>query len=229
MVRTILECESDLLSLEEVGILEHFKDLCCKLIAITIFGVIFMMYLPDNARYCLIRLILRTSNRWYPTSSLESFKKEVGEDGLKIAIEDLCSQFSKPIAKENNITTDGIDHVKLEPEGHLVIKQEDTPDIIDLCMDSDDEKPNLTSSLSLQSGVFDVLWPQLAGSGPPLPQSADPIHSLLASDISTIFMDSFCQNESVMTTREILDRINREQLVMLAKEMKCALRSNSKA
>lgn len=178
----------------------------------------------------MVRLILRTSNRWYPTSSLESFKKEVGEDGLKIAIEDLCSPFIDSMAKENNVTTDAIDNIKLEPEDDPVIKQEDNSEIIDLCMDSDDEKYNLASSLSLHTdGVFNVPWPQSAGSGPQLPHSADPIHSLLASDISTISMESFCQNESIMTTREILDRVNRDQLVTLAKEMKCALRPNSKA
>jgi hypothetical protein len=136
----------------------------------------------------LVRLILRTSNRWYPTSSFESFKKEVGEDGLKIAIEDLCSPFGDPTAKGNNVTTDAIDNIKLEPEDDQVIKQEDTSETIDLCMDSD-EKSNLASSLSLHTdGVFDVPWPQSAGSGPQLPQSADPIHSLLASDISTVSM-----------------------------------------
>jgi hypothetical protein len=31
MVRTVLEAESDLLSLEEVGILRRFSKLCCKL------------------------------------------------------------------------------------------------------------------------------------------------------------------------------------------------------
>jgi Fanconi-associated nuclease 1 len=185
-------------------------------------------------------LILRTPDRWYPISSLETFKKEVGEDGLKVAIEALCSFFTQPMANENSATPDVIDTVKLEPpEGDLVIKQEDPPEIIDLTMDLDDEdiKPNFATALPLTTPLtkdfFDMLWPQIAGTSQ-LPQPADPIHSdpihsLFASDISTITMNSFCQDESIMTTREILDRINRDQLVALAKEMKCALRPNSKA
>jgi hypothetical protein len=31
MVQTVLECESDLLSVEEVDILERFSKLCCKI------------------------------------------------------------------------------------------------------------------------------------------------------------------------------------------------------
>jgi hypothetical protein len=50
MVQTILKCESDLLSLEEIRILEHFKDLCCKLIPTTISGVIVMLYICQTMR-----------------------------------------------------------------------------------------------------------------------------------------------------------------------------------
>jgi hypothetical protein len=31
MVRTVLECESDLLSIDEIRILERFSMLCCKI------------------------------------------------------------------------------------------------------------------------------------------------------------------------------------------------------
>jgi hypothetical protein len=89
-------------------------------------------------------------------------------------------------------------------------------------------EPTVTVKLEPSAtDIFDELWPQRAGTSQ-LPQPVDPIHSLLSSDISSITMKSFCQNESIMTTREILDRINRDELVTLAKEMRCKLRANSK-
>lgn len=148
----------------------------------------------DSARYCLVRLLLRTSNRWYAISNLGSYKNEVGDDGLATAMKALCSLFTEPMARESKTRIEPTVTVKLEPSA---------------------------------TDIFDELWPQRAGTSQ-LPQPVDPIHSLLSSDISSITMKSFCQNESIMTTREILDRINRDELVTLAKEMRCKLRANSK-
>ena len=179
--------------------------------------------MSDNARYCLVRLILRTSNRWYPVSTLKSYKKEIGEDQLTTALKDLCSTFTIETAREIDVK------VSSElPEIDVVFKQED----LSVGIYDEDDKSNFASAIPLTgtvtSNFFDGLWHQGAGMSQ-LPQSANPIRSLLSSDISTITMDSFCQNESVMTTREILDSINKDQLVALAKEMKCKLRPNSKA
>jgi hypothetical protein len=49
----------------------------------------------DSARYCLVRLLLRTSNRWYAISNLGSYKNEVGDDGLATAMKALCSLFTE--------------------------------------------------------------------------------------------------------------------------------------
>ena len=183
----------------------------------------------DAARYCLVRLILRTSNRWYPISSLESYKAEVGEDGLGIGIKELCALFAHPVARESVRTTQAADTVKSEPLNYdVVIKQEDAPEIINLFLDLDDEdvKPDFNTPPPLTTApTKDLVWPKIAGPS----QHADPIISLLSSDISTINMEAFCQTESIMTTEDILDRINKDQLVILAKEMGCKLKPNFKA
>ena len=209
--------------MEEVEILERFSLLCCE-------GQLYFRPLngtqpsTDAARYCLVRLILRTSNRWYPISSLESYKKEVGEGGLEIGIKELCSLFTGPGPTEDTVKSE-------PPDDDVAIKQEDSPEIIDLSLHLDDEdvKPDLNtpppSTTPLTKEVFDELWPKIAGPSQP----ADPIASLFSSDISTINMEAFCQTESIMTTREILDRMNKDQLVMLTKEMGCKLKPNFKA
>ena len=48
------------------------------------------LFYTDNTRYCLVRLVLRKPNQWHAISTLQSFVKEVGEEGLKSSIADLC-------------------------------------------------------------------------------------------------------------------------------------------
>jgi Fanconi-associated nuclease 1 len=53
--------------------------------------------ITDNTRYCLVRLVLRKPNQWHATSTLQSFEKEVGEEGLLSSIADLCQPISFPM------------------------------------------------------------------------------------------------------------------------------------
>ena len=114
------------------------------------------------------------------------------------------------------------------------IKKEGSPGNLNLFEDlnADDMKPNISDSsimtTPLKKEVFDRVWPQRAGPCQ-LPQPEDPIKAVLHSDRSNILIDFFCENETVMTTQEILGRLSKELLVGLAKEMKCKVRPNSKA
>ena len=66
----------------------------------------------DNTRYCLVRLVLRKPNQWHPISTMQNLEKEVGEEGLRLSIADLCqpinchSEPNKPLVKRE-IVDDG--------------------------------------------------------------------------------------------------------------------------
>ncbi len=228
MINTVLEFEHALLSDEEIKILQRFTGLCCELFPYTIHHLPLNMNNPkDNSRYCLTRLVLRKANQWHPISSLEGFKKEVGEEGLAVAVHDLCLRLDE-LFSQDAVKLEQNDNTELEPiKPDIPIKMEDGPEIIDLSMDSDEEdvKPDITSfSVPCRTAnIFDALWPQTAR-----PSTEDPIQSVLHSNLSTIRLDCFCENESIMTTREILGRINKDQLTGLAKEMKCKIGPNFK-
>jgi hypothetical protein len=191
-------------------------------------------HLKDNARYCLIRLVLRKVNQWLPLSSLEKYTKEVGEKGLEAAVYDLCLPFGD-LYEQQPV-------VKMEPtvavsEPGISIRNEDSAGNVNLFKDLDvddvdDMNPNISDSsimtTPLRKEVFDGVWPQRAGPSQ-LPQPEDPIKAVLHSDRSNIQIDFFCENEIAMTTQEILGRLSKELLVGLAKEMKCKVRPNSKA
>ena len=173
----------------------------------------------DNARYCLTRLALRKANQWHPVSSLESYKKEVAAEGLENAILDLCLPINALMKESVLIKAEELD---------ISIKQEEPegPDIIDLTMDSDDEdvKPNIAVT-PLKWEVFGNNWSNKAG--PSSVPVQDPIQALLHSDTSIMELDFFCQDESTMTTREILGRLVKEKLLNLAKNF-CKLKPNLK-
>ncbi len=205
--------------------MRYFSDLCLFI------PLTNESHLKDNARYCLIRLVLRKVNQWLPLSSLEKYTKEVGEKGLEAAVYDLCLPFGdlyeqKPVVRMEPTVTD------LEPG--ISIKNEDSTENFNLFqdLDVDDMKPNIPDSsimtTLLRKEVFDRVWPQKAGPSQ-LPQPEDPIKAVLHSDRSNIQIDFFCENEVIMTTQEILGRLSKELLVGLAKEMKCKVRPNSKA
>ncbi|KAG6873725.1 hypothetical protein C0992_008436, partial [Termitomyces sp. T32_za158] len=125
MVNTVFKSERHLLTAKELNVLAAFASL------------------PYDARYCLVRLLLRKTNVWHTLTSMEKYKKEVGEDGLTRAISVLCH----PIRYEPEVKKE----IKEEPELRGV-------EILDLTSDSDEEetKPNIMltnpgpSSLTLE-------------------------------------------------------------------------------
>lgn len=113
------------------------------------------------------------------------------------------------------------------------IKKEDGLEVIDLTFDTDDEdvKPNVRL---LNQSTFATYWANSASSSKlPLPPAAgaprfqeDPIQALLRSNpADEIPIDFFCEDETTMSLPEILERLNKEQLMKLVRVTKCKLKS----
>ncbi|KAF9532855.1 VRR-NUC domain-containing protein [Crepidotus variabilis] len=201
MIGTVLTNEADLLSDEELTILSTFSTL------------------HYNSRYCLIKLLLRKANQWHPVSALKAYEKEVTAEGLKIAIEDLCQ--ANVGNQHRSVKTEDIE---IQSKVQLTVKAEDI--IADLSMTvGEDVKPSITEidPTSRYSTALESIWSNRAG-----PSSQDPIYAVLQTDPAVANLSFFCEGESVMSTREILGRLNKGHLVSLAKEMKCKHKSSAK-
>ncbi|KIM48589.1 hypothetical protein M413DRAFT_20952 [Hebeloma cylindrosporum] len=217
--RTVIENEPGLLSSQEVDTLEVFGKLAY------------------NARYCLARLVLRKPNQWYAISSLDKYKQEIGEDGLLVAIQDLCKPFSVLMMKSEPCDTTTRDPIpkteSLDQNIPMDVKKEDDLEVIDLTFDTDDEG-DVKPDVGLLNQSISTFWANNASSSklPPQPMAGaphlqeDPIQSLLRSNpADEVPLDFFCEDETKMSLPEILDRLNKEQLTKLVKVMKCKLKS----
>ncbi|KAF8630450.1 hypothetical protein AX17_005427 [Amanita inopinata Kibby_2008] len=187
MINMVYEHESHLLSQNEWDVFATFKCYCY------------------NARYCLVRLVLRKPDQWHALSTLSNYKKEVGEVGLIRAVTDLCRPWSEVI----NATADDIG-----PDAN--VPQRDEDGIVDStcgvyneanvsisCQNAYvDPGPSTLNSLA-SAKVFDVGWPAI---------SESPQESLQEAPL-----DSFCHDESVMDTTELLSRLSVKQLKDLIK------------
>ncbi|KAJ2913276.1 hypothetical protein MD484_g7127, partial [Candolleomyces efflorescens] len=158
-----------------------------------------------NTRYCLVRMLLLKPHHWYPVSALEKWTREVGPDGLLPSMEPLC----RPVTEF------------LSPESTPVKQEEVDPkaqaNVIDLTMDSDDDdvKPTLASlnhagPIAGPSKHSDRL------------EDMDPFRRVLRANPGDVNLDFFCEDESVMTIEELLNRMTVDQLKRLAKQNKCS-------
>ncbi|RDB22242.1 Fanconi-associated nuclease 1 [Hypsizygus marmoreus] len=180
MINTVYEHEQHLLSEKELDILEAFTKL------------------SYNARYCLVRLILRKSDTWHTVASMEKFKKEVGEEGLKHAIEHLC----QPLRD-----------MPLDTE--ISVKVEE-PEIIDLTLDSDyedEEKPIIENA---EAGPSRLGAP-VKHEEMDLKPSLDALRNPPEWDSDFEF---FCEDETKMMLYEVLCKLNGDQLRQLVKHTK---------
>ena len=117
MVKTVLEHEHVLLSEQEIDALDCFRKFCCKNTC-TIHYISLEPFNTDNTRYCLVRLVLRKPNQWHAISALQSFVKEVGEEGLESSIADLCQPINYLQAMDSS-----------KPDDPLVKREFVDPDI----------------------------------------------------------------------------------------------------
>jgi len=213
-----------------------FSKLACKHLRWPIFAK--LTRLIDNARYSLARLVLRKPNQWHAISSLDKYKQEIGEDGLLHAIQDLCKPFSVLMMKSEPCDTTTRNPIPkteiLDQNVPMDIKKEDGLEVIDLTFDTDDDEDVKPNTALLNQSTFATYWANKAsGSKLPLPPAAgaphvqeDPIQALLRSNpADEVPLDFFCEDETTMSLPEILERLNKEQLMKLVKVMKCTLKT----
>jgi Fanconi-associated nuclease 1 len=125
------------------------------------------------------------------------------------------SESNDPLVKREFVDAD----VPVKVEG------EDSREIIDLTWDSEEvEDHRQVNGLCLSPSVYNAE----AGPShlPTLP--ADPVQAILESNPAEMNISFFCENESNMTLEDILWRLNKDQLLGLAKSIKCKLLSKFK-
>ena len=162
----------------------------------------------DNARYCLVRLVLRKANSWHSITSLSSFEKRLKKEEILAALSELCKS-TVPL-EETPVS------IKQEDEASEV-KKEPGLEVIDLTFDKDEEdvKPILTetsppvysetSSTQNRTPVVDL----------------NPLQAIIQSNPGVMNLDYFCEDETTMTLEEILFKLTNPQLQELVKRMKC--------
>ncbi|KAF9469395.1 VRR-NUC domain-containing protein [Collybia nuda] len=174
MINTVRQHESHLLSEDEWVILDRYA------------------HLSYHARYCLVRLVLRKYDKWHTVPKMEKFKREVGEEGLFCALNDLCQPLNSG--------------VKVEPmDVDPPIKQEQ--EIIDLTCDTQPDDVNHSLLIPVE--------PHLEA-----PTLEDILSDPDSTDFGTLKLDFFCEDEGAMSLSDILWTLKLEDLKTLSKAVK---------
>lgn len=193
MIHTVHEHESHLLSENEWLIFNRYAHLSCGY-SLSLNINRRPEILLDSARYCLVRLVLRKCDKWHTVPKMEKFKKEVGEEGLVCALNDLCQPLN------------GV--VKAEPMDADPPIKEEGPEVIDLTFDSEDE------------GGLDDPLPIPAEPHLEVPTLDDILSDPNSTNFDALTLDYFCEDEGAMSLSEILWTLKLEDLKTLAKTMK---------
>ncbi|KAK2466642.1 hypothetical protein APHAL10511_000900 [Amanita phalloides] len=172
MVNTVYEHESHLLSQSEWDVFATLKYYCY------------------NARYCLVRLVLRKPDQWHALSSLESYKKEVGEVGLVRAITDLCRpwyEIMNGTGEELDVNADS--GMRSEVKELIIGPDEDIKISISQSYDEEAGPSNTSarSSSTLSDSDFLILSQE---------------------NLQEVRLDSFCFDESTMNMTDFLNQIS---------------------
>ena len=132
---------------------------------------------------------------------METFTREVGEEGLSRALVDLCAPFRFPVKTE---------------ETSIEISVKEEPEIVDLTVDcnEEDRKPTVINAEAGPSRLAKQYTPEL----PCVDVKSDPNHSGSLSEDPDI--DYFCRDQNTMTLIEVLDKLNIEELKVLVKSTK---------
>ncbi|KAF8237701.1 hypothetical protein L208DRAFT_1388872 [Tricholoma matsutake] len=198
MVNRVHEFEHHLLTEKEWDVLSTFSTLCY------------------NARYCLVRLLLRKADRWHTEASMETFTKEVSEEGLRRALVDLCLPFTTPVKKEG-----------MELEMDAPVKEE--PETIDLSFDSE-EKEDQKWAVTNEAGPSRLginSFPECSQID--MKPKLDDVFNHLGLDLSDPDIDFFCRDQTTMTLHEVLNKLGTEELKDLVKSTKVRPRKSVKA
>ncbi|KAM6500213.1 VRR-NUC domain containing protein [Amanita muscaria] len=178
MINTVYEHESHLLSQSEWDVFATLKCYCY------------------NARYCLVRLVLRKPDQWHALSSLGGYKKEVGEVGLVRAITDLCRPWDE-------VMNDDYSSNKEKDDGGVKVEQQVIEDLAFLEEEEDVKMALLNAE-------------EAAG---PASRAMDQ-EETCQDGFQQVQLDSFCYDESSMDTTALLSRLSVKQLQDLVKTTK---------
>jgi fanconi-associated nuclease 1 len=149
-------------------------------------------------------MMLLKTGRWCTLSSFESWKSEVGNDGLLPSILPLCQPISDLLAPPS--APKPVDETPEAPAA---------PGVIDLTLSDDDEEEGGTSTMEPGPGPSTY-------SQPPLVKTEDPIERIINnSGRDDLDLSWFCESDENMTIQELLNRMTVEQLKGLAKQNKC--------
>ncbi|PPQ99096.1 hypothetical protein CVT24_009363 [Panaeolus cyanescens] len=182
-------------------------------------------------RYCLTRLLMRKPKQWIPITSLASFYNEI-EEFATPALHFLClpidySVLNEPTREEQEAKVEAVfqqllAEIKAVNEGNNATTT--ASDVIDLTLD--EEVPKKPFATRFQT----PLPPQNAKAGPSRVPSdgEETLAEFLHRDIGEMNLDFFCEDESSMTLDDILNTLNKDQLMEMAQEFKCKLGKSPK-
>ncbi|KAH9484539.1 Fanconi-associated nuclease 1-like protein [Psilocybe cubensis] len=204
MISTVLKDEPFLLSPQEIDLLQNFS------------------MLSYNARYCLVRLVLRKADQWHPLSALTNYERELGPGSVEHAISDLCQPIEQIMNQKYEPKMEETAKTEIPPE-----RTADGHEIIDLTMYSDEEdvKPVVIPSS-----------PEISDESNPREETRvsreltpeERLHALLQPPEDEGILDRFCEDESCMSTSEVLGRLAIPQLKELGKRFRCKFKPGSK-
>lgn len=206
MVNRVHEFEPHLLTEKEWDVFSTFSKLCCTYFLAEVYSLTDQPALIDNARYCLVRLLLRKPDRWHTEASMQKFTKEVGEEGLHRALVDLCIPFTTPVKTQ-------------EMEMEIPVKEE--PEIIDLTFDFDEEEDQKWAVNNAEAGPSRLdRKPILETSLIDMKPGLDDISNRFGLDFTDPDIDFFCRSQTTMTLYEALNKLGTEDLKDLVKSNK---------
>ncbi|OCH92080.1 hypothetical protein OBBRIDRAFT_886490 [Obba rivulosa] len=177
MLKTVLSEEPNLFSGIELNVLKNYSEL------------------SHEARYLLIRLCLRKSNKWHRLESLK-YQRELG-DGIANAIRELSQTFTTPLGTSlpgaepcKDVKVEGI-------KTEFPVKEEEK-EVIDLTLDEDCKPEPGPSCLPLMP----------------------PWHQRVLDKSSNDWSSSFADDETAASLQELLECLKVDELKKMVKDLK---------
>lgn len=194
MVKTVLDYECFLFSNDELAFFKAYSQLSCPSFDYIRREVSNNHYHLDKARYLLARLLVRKTGKWYRLSQLK-YVSELGEDGILLAIEELCGKLGSEMKDSPPSSLQC--SPKLRRPLALNQRNEDTIDLI-----SDEETTNTNEQLRARS------------------LSAQPNEASASQSTNRNTLDYYAEDENRASLQELLKCLTVEELKAIARTLK---------
>jgi hypothetical protein len=236
MLEVVLKQESYLFTTAELGTFNRYMALSCKpdvLVNIISSGPqadSCGLVLTDNARYLLIRLLLRLPRLHRLDQLTTSYAAEIG-DGISDAMDELCT----PFGNTNNDEASSSSNFKVP----AIPPSKNEPDVIDLTEDEEKADPHLaralreslkgsnttnTPSSTLSSSSSATASSLRKGKGKAEPPPAKPLSAEILAALSLeskeLVLTEFCSPADRVREDELLRCLRLDELKEVAKAMK---------